>query len=431
MKKVMKGMAVLVLAVFIAGGIVACAPEVTPVEPVEKEEPEKEPLIVGVISMMELDVGKSSLRGVEIAAEEINEAGGILGRPVEVVSADSKGLPDEGLRAFEYLVTRENADLVIGPFADAVLASIFPRLEEYKIPLIVNADSYYEIALKVHENYDTYKGWFRVMPINDFYLGYNIVEFGESMMVEELGWDSVVIFREQAAWTEGIVSLVEEEFPKIGLNIADHIVFPVDEKDYSPYYREAERSGADCIFAIVAEAGIAPILQYADFKPDMPLLGIVVSAQVPEFYDDTGGATGSVATMNIVGWNSEMDAKSRAFIDKWSEKYTTRPAKPDYAGFGGYIALNVFREAAERAGTFDLDPLVIELEKTDYHMTYRFQFYGRDEKDPYFGMYFTHDVKYGPDFAYAQWTQWQGDDAYTIWPEKFAVRDFVYPEWMK
>ncbi len=424
MKKITKTIAVLALVAIIAGGMAACAPAAPPVA-------EKKPLTVGVISTMQQDVGLSTLRGVEIAAEDINAAGGILGRQVRVVGADDLGSPDEGVKAIDNLVAREGAELVIGVFNDGVMSAILPRLAEYRIPFISSGTTSYLIPLKVHEEYDKYKGWFRVQAANDLFLVAGLLDFADGMLVKELGWHNVVIFGEKAAWTDETGKLLEVELAKLGLKVVDKVYFPCDEKDYSPYFRQVERSGADGIFALVAEAGATPVIQYARFKPNMPMVGIIAAAGSPEFYDDTGGVTGNVAAVAGLAWTSKMDAKTTAFVEKWHAKYKTRPTKPDYAGLGSYIALDAFRLAAERAGTLDFDALVTELEKTDYTMNWRVQFYGRDEKDPIYEMYFTHDVKYGPDLCHGVWVQWQGNDAYEIWPKKDAVRDFVNPEWMK
>jgi branched-chain amino acid transport system substrate-binding protein len=394
-------------------------------------EAAKKPIVVGVLSWMDLDVGKSTLRGAQLAAEMINAKGGILGRPIKVISADTKGLPDEGVKGFEYLVTRGKADIVTGIFADAVLAAVIPRLDEYKVPLLTTADPYYKAAEMVHENYDKYKGWFRVMPMNDYYLGMAVMEMTDQVIVKELGWNKIVIFREKAAWTEAIVGMIKEEFPKMGIEIKDDIVFPVGETNFSPYYRQAVRHNPDMIFALVAEAGISPVLQYVRFKPGIPLGGIITPAQVPEFLEDMGGDAGNIFTMTPICHNAKIDSETKRFIDLWTKKFKTRPTKPDYAGIGTSWAVEIYAEAAKRAGTLEFNRMVTELEKTDLKRMWRIQFFGRDEKDPVFGMNWPHDLRYSIDHAYSMLVQWQGKDMYAIWPDKFAVKSYVNPPWMK
>ena len=59
-------------------------------------------------------------KGMELAADEINAAGGVLGRKIEVVSRDDNGSPGDAVRAAEELLTRERVSLLMGTFASNV-----------------------------------------------------------------------------------------------------------------------------------------------------------------------------------------------------------------------------------------------------------------------------------------------------------------------
>jgi branched-chain amino acid transport system substrate-binding protein len=59
-------------------------------------------------------------KGMELATEEINAAGGVLGRKIEVVSRDDNGVPGDAVRAAEELLTREHATLLMGSFASNI-----------------------------------------------------------------------------------------------------------------------------------------------------------------------------------------------------------------------------------------------------------------------------------------------------------------------
>src|SRR5512142_1898065 len=59
-------------------------------------------------------------KGMELATEEINAAGGVLGRKIEVVSRDDNGVPGDAVRAAEELLTRERVALLMGTFASNV-----------------------------------------------------------------------------------------------------------------------------------------------------------------------------------------------------------------------------------------------------------------------------------------------------------------------
>src|SRR6185436_3749403 len=60
------------------------------------------------------DFGNSARIGAELALKEINEVGGYLGRPIELVERDDKASPDEGRKVAEDLVMKEKVAFTIG-----------------------------------------------------------------------------------------------------------------------------------------------------------------------------------------------------------------------------------------------------------------------------------------------------------------------------
>src|SRR5436189_6420758 len=59
-------------------------------------------------------------KGMELAIEEINRGGGLLGRQVELIIRDDNGNAGDAVRVAEELITREKADILIGTFSSAV-----------------------------------------------------------------------------------------------------------------------------------------------------------------------------------------------------------------------------------------------------------------------------------------------------------------------
>src|SRR6201747_280552 len=55
-------------------------------------------------------------KGWELAVEEVNKAGGVLGRQIEIVSRDDSGTPADAVRVAEELLSREKVDFLIGTF---------------------------------------------------------------------------------------------------------------------------------------------------------------------------------------------------------------------------------------------------------------------------------------------------------------------------
>ena len=59
-------------------------------------------------------------KGMELAVDEINRAGGVLGRPLELIVRDDNGNPGDAVRVAEELLVREKADVLMGTFSSAV-----------------------------------------------------------------------------------------------------------------------------------------------------------------------------------------------------------------------------------------------------------------------------------------------------------------------
>jgi branched-chain amino acid transport system substrate-binding protein len=77
--------------------------------------------------------GKTALVGVQMAVDRINKAGGILGRPVDLLVVDSESAPDTGRRAVEKLVTEDEIDAHVGGFLSNVCLACSPLFMEEKV----------------------------------------------------------------------------------------------------------------------------------------------------------------------------------------------------------------------------------------------------------------------------------------------------------
>jgi branched-chain amino acid transport system substrate-binding protein len=84
--------------------------------------------------------GSYSLRGAQLAAEEINSAGGIGGRKIAITSGDSQGTPVEGVSATRRLIDLDKVDFIIGDVSSSVTLAMQPVAEDAGV-LLLNAAS--------------------------------------------------------------------------------------------------------------------------------------------------------------------------------------------------------------------------------------------------------------------------------------------------
>jgi branched-chain amino acid transport system substrate-binding protein len=99
--------------------------------------------------------------GARIATEVLNRAGGVLGRPLELILEDNKSNPREAVASVEKLVLRDKVPVLIGAWSSTFTLAIMPKLIEYKVPMIVETSS----AARITTSGNPYV--FRISPTSE------------------------------------------------------------------------------------------------------------------------------------------------------------------------------------------------------------------------------------------------------------------------
>lgn len=99
-----------------------------------------EPIKIGITTILSgpmLERGQSEQYGAQLALNSINQAGGVLGRPVEAFYADNACKPEIGVPATRRLIEEEHVPVVIGALCTPVTHAIMPMLQQAKVPLVI------------------------------------------------------------------------------------------------------------------------------------------------------------------------------------------------------------------------------------------------------------------------------------------------------
>ncbi|HIO16998.1 MAG TPA: hypothetical protein EYN10_00865 [Gammaproteobacteria bacterium] len=408
----------------------------------------KDPVIIGYIGSFDTDTGKSTIRGAEIAIEELNAAGGVLGgRPIKLVKADTREDVIEGIKAYEYLAETEKVEFIISGSIDDVSLGWLPRMAEYRIPTLDTWTSYVGIIDMVVNEYDKYKMYFMNVA-NDFALATLYVDFGKDILADKMGWKTTVVMQEDTAFGGGVFELVDQMLaPEAGIKIIDHIVYDTNTVDFSPIFNKAVKSKPDFIYLISSVRSQVPSSQYVKLQVPVPMTGINVAAFGKDFWNDTGQMGGGTSTLSpIPSVGFAMDDRTQAFVDKYEAKYgNSRPIFPHFNGFNAYYGIYNAFNAAERAGGFaPLDAWVTEMENEDLKiykdgkLWLRYAFWKPGEIEPRTQREYTHNIKFditqplddgAPSMVVIQWYE-DGTTA-VVYPDKYKTGEFTVPSWIK
>ena len=401
---------------------------------------------VGFIGSLSSDTGLSTLRGAEIAIEELNAAGGMLGgKTIELVSADTGEDPTEGIKAYEYLAESEEVDFIISGSIDDVSLGWLPRMVEYQIPTLDTWTSYIGIIDNLVTDYDNYKPYFMNIA-SDEALATLYIDFGKDVLVDQMGWKSVVILQEDTAFGGAIHGLVAEALaPVAGIEVVDTIVYDVATVDFAPIFSNAQASGADFIYLISSVNSQVVSSQYVKLQVPMGMTGVNVAALGQEYWEDTGGAGGGISTLSPVpSVGFALDPVSQAFVDTYQAKYTSRPKFPHFNGFNAYHGLKQAFAAAEEAGGFNntswVDAMLGQdlVLKKDGEMWLRYAFWKPGEIEERTQRTYPHNARFditapyddgAPSMVVIQWNE--DGSAGVVYPDKFKTQDFGIPSWVK
>lgn len=201
--------------------------------------------------------------GMMLAAQEINDAGGVDGRMIEIVVQDSANDADAGIDGFERLV-EDGVVAIGGTISSTVGAAVAPLAEEAQIPYFL-VKSGTEVALTADSRY-TFRTCLPAAPMD----AAPVLQYAQ-----EQGLSNVGVIVADYAWGQAFAGAVESTFEGSGVDYGEIQFAPVPpDTDFSPFVRAIADAGAEMVVATGHPPGSAAILALsADLIGDVPVTG--------------------------------------------------------------------------------------------------------------------------------------------------------------
>lgn len=405
-------------AVVVAGGVL-CSALVMPTARAA------EPISIGVMAPESHVLGKSIFNAAELAADEINKAGGINGRMLELHKYNNNFSAADSSRAFQRAVQQDGVVAMMGIFTSEVALAMMPWASRLKTPLMVTGAASSEIPAGVKAHPERYKYVFHSY-VNSAILAQESCIVADATLTHSdklKGFNRAVIFSEDAAWTKPVDEAYQKCLPKVGMKVVDHIRFSPDTTDFTPIFSRIKKADANVIMAAVAHVGVKPVIQWQQQQVPALFSGINGQAGSSKFWAATNGATEGVIT-GTPGLNgAPLTDKTPGFFKAYSERFNI--GEPAYDAYTTYDAMYALKDALVRAGGGDdSDKLVKALEKTDITgVLGRVAFHGIDDEYAH-EVIFNQDPKKGQSFVAFQW---QDGKQVIIWPKKLAKGEIRLP----
>src|ERR1700683_3296299 len=382
---------------------------------------QNEPSKIGVIAEATAVAGSSIPQAAQLAADEINAAGGVDGRKIEIVSYDNHSSAPESVRAFQRAVNEDHVNAVIASYISEVGLALQPWTGRLKTVMVTPGAASDVITQNIAKDYEhlkyTFHGYATSTSIADA-----TCAAAKDLLVNELHVKSGVVISEDAAWTTPLDAEYLKCLTDIGIKPVDHIRFSPDTTDFTPIFNKVEGEKPDVMITGISHVGVQPTVQWKQQEVPIPMFGVSSQATNSGFWNDTNGATEGVLYQSFAGPGVAVTPKTLPFVAAFNKRFGNNPS---YCGYTAYDEVYYIADAFKRAGATDPDKMVDALEKTDYVGTIgRWQFYGKNDQ-------FTHALKYGPGFITGINLQWQDGKQVAIWPKSVANAKLRFPSFIK
>jgi branched-chain amino acid transport system substrate-binding protein len=207
--------------------------------------------------------GQSTKNGIQLAFEEINAAGGINGKKLEMVFEDDQGTPEKAKTVISKLISQDKVVAVLGEVASSNSLAAAPVAQEAKIPMITPSST----NPKVTEVGDYIS---RVCFIDPFQ-GSVMAKFAANTLKAKT---AAILGDNSSDYSKGLTKFFEEEFVKLGGKVITKQTYAQKDQDFKGQLTQMRDQKPDVIYipGYYGEVGIIA-RQARELGMTMPLLG--------------------------------------------------------------------------------------------------------------------------------------------------------------
>src|SRR5882724_4518252 len=278
-------------------------------------------------------LGEYAVMAIDLAVEEINAAGGMMGRKVEVLKEDSVN-PQTASTKAERMIERDKVACIIGEISSASCLTIAQVASRNKI-LFINTGGNSD-ALR---GKDCQRYMFHVESQNSMYVKTVGRSFLRDGLVKGKKWYSLTA---DYAFGHDLLKVSKRFMEGNGGNFAGDDLVPTDATDFSAYLLKIREAKPDLVVINLAGNQITNFLkQYAEFGLTFPVGGFGFDTALAW----AAGKGNFVGTWPVV-WHHLVDTPgSKTFVAAFSKKYS-KP--PENQAWGDYIATKIVAQTVDK-----------------------------------------------------------------------------------
>nr|WP_326214399.1 ABC transporter substrate-binding protein [uncultured Oscillibacter sp.] len=282
--------------------------------------------------------GQAALNGVQIAVNELNEAGGVLGKQLEIVSYDDKSSPEEAVKAATKLVQVDKVNAIFGSLHSANVQAAAPVIEEAKTICVSGGTS----PTWLEQGY-TYL--FRSIS-NSSVSAKQLAKYADSQNLRR-----IALFTSNSEYGTSGAEEFQEACKDYDIEFVASETMTDGDRDFTGQFAKISASEPDAVFVWCLGDDLGAVtkqLRQSGF--DGPILGSE-SYTLPEILENAGDAANGVAfASQYIVYSDPNDAEDelmKEFLERYIEEFGEPPASDN--AFRAYDGVMMIAEAMEAA----------------------------------------------------------------------------------
>jgi len=364
--------------------------------------------------------GQQLLRALEIWRDDVNAAGGLLGRPVELIHYDDQSSPANVPGIYQKLLSVDKVDLLLGPYSTNMAAPAMPVIMQAgKTTITMLA-----IGVNRHFNYDRY---FSMVPVSSEGVASFSRGFFELAAAQNPKPVTVAMVAADAEFARTAADGAKENAKKLGFKIVYDRSYPPTNTDFAPIMRAVQAANPDIVFVAAYPPDTVGIIRSANeigLKPKMfggTMIGLLATPLKVQL---------GPLTNNLVIMESFTPAFKFPGLEEVLAKYREKAAgqKIDPFGYGfvpfGYAAGQILAKAVTETKSLDHDKIAKYIHANTFDTVAGPLKFGKDGEWAEPRTVFSQFQNVLPNDV-AQFRD--GSKQPVLWPEKYKNGTMIYP----
>jgi branched-chain amino acid transport system substrate-binding protein len=302
-----------------------------------------EPLRIGITTILSgpfADRGQSEQYGAQIALNEINEAGGVLGRPVEAYYADNVCKPELGVPAVQKLIEQQHVPVIIGALCTPVTRAIEPVVQAAKIPLVIATSAGQDFVDRSGAGGNDYL--FKTIP-SEVDIARGLVHFLATKNVK-----SVAVVAEAGAFPQANAVAMAKAAQDAGMKVTAQETITPGSVDFAAMLEKLKAGAPDELLIMPGSSTAGFFHAYEASGWKVPIsgrfdFGAALGAVSPSFRDMGGLAD----LTGVAVFSPLIDTPGvRSFVTSYQAHYGLMPTQRSYFVYEAtYLVVDAIRRA--------------------------------------------------------------------------------------